>query len=322
MIFSSKALLLIAARRSGLFKTRARFWEQTEQSDIFASLEQDEFVLEMANKIEPEICGADFATGVVSYADEDFPCIPVAVKNKGERPYLFLYRGNISLLERPNNNVAVIGVTNPSDRIIQREQEIVRNLVNHGVVIVSGLATGCDTVAHDACLAAGGKTIAWLPSTLQKIFPKENQDLADRIVAGGGLLITEYSQEAESRSEAINRFIERDRLQAMFSKSVILIASYRQKEGDSGSRHAMEAAKKYGIARYVMFNSLLDANDPQFGLNQDILTKSNQITTKITDQQSPVQILPGNYAEEITKLQVKEQGKQDNLPRGEQMTLF
>ena len=49
------------------------------------------------------------------------------------------------------------------------------------------------------------------------------------------------------------RFIERDRLQALFSSSIILTASYAMNEGDSGSRHAMNKAKNYSKNRYVMF---------------------------------------------------------------------
>lgn len=56
----------------------------------------------------------------------------------------------------------------------------------------------------------------------------------------------------------------------MFAKAIVLIASYREGEGDS-SRHAMAAASKYGVARYAMFNSLTDSDDIQFGLNADLL---------------------------------------------------
>jgi DNA processing protein len=52
----------------------------------------------------------------------------------------------------------------------------------------------------------------------------------------------------------------------MFSKAIILIASYRKNEGDSGSRHAMEAAKNYKIERYVVFNKEIDYDNKQFGL--------------------------------------------------------
>ena len=124
-------------------------------------------------------------------------------------------------------------------------------------------------------LENNGKTIAILPSQISKIYPAKNRNLAEEIVNKGGLLLSEYYKDSTSKSEAINRFIERDRLQAMFSKAIILIASYRKDEGDSGSRHAMEAARKYGIERFVMYNSKTDENNKRFGLNRDLIYQTS-----------------------------------------------
>ena len=144
-------------------------------------------------------------------------------------------------------------------------------MVNNNLVVVSGLARGCDTIAHKTCLTRNGKTIAILPTTFDDLYPKENKKLASVIIENGGLVITEYVNKQQNKYEGIRRFIERDRLQAMFSKAVILIASFRQGQGDNGSRHAMQKAKEYGKLRYVMFNQKMDLNKEIFGLNQDLL---------------------------------------------------
>ena len=99
--------------------------------------------------------------------------------------------------------------------------------------------------------------------------------MAERIVATGGLIITEYCDEPHSRHEAINRFVERDRLQALFAKAVILIASYEGRDGDSGSRHAMAKASKYGHMACAMYNALTDDNARDMKLNRNLLA-SNQ----------------------------------------------
>lgn len=70
----------------------------------------------------------------------------------------------------------------------------------------------------------------------------------------------------------------------MFSKTIILISSYRKGEGDSGSRHAMEAAKKYGIDRFVMFNKATDHYNIKFGLNKDLI--ENEVGVKILQSSS------------------------------------
>lgn len=60
-------------------------------------------------------------------------------------------------------------------------------------------------------------------------------------------------------------------------QEIILIASHRQGEGDSGSRHAMQKAKEFGRNRYVMFNKKTDSNNSLFGLNEDLLGKDCEI---------------------------------------------
>jgi DNA processing protein len=223
------------------------------------------------------------------------------------------YRGDLSLLSNLNKNVAVIGLIDPDEEIIKRETVIVKSLVKNDLVIVSGLAKGCDTIAHKTCLETNGKTIAILPSQLSKVHPAENRDVAEKIVKKGGLLISEYYKDAASKYEAINRFVERDRLQAMFSKAIILIASYRKGEGDSGSRHAMEVARKYGIERYAMYNSRIDENNMRFGLNKDL------VSSKGVDQ---VKVLKPSSIGLIKSLENPNLSPNMNCNSGERLTLL
>lgn len=248
----------------------------------------------------PEVVGA------VSAFDTGFPVLnPFAPV--GERPFVLLYRGDLSLLNNLNRNVAVIGSIEPDYPTMIRERAIVEHLVNAGMNIVSGLAKGCDTFAHQTCISAGGKAIAILPTPLSKIYPAENRDLAEKIVAGGGLLISEYAAEPSGKYEAVKRFPERDRLQAMFSKAVILIASHRRGEGDSGSQYAMEAAKKYQIVRYVMYDREQDEINPLFGMNRDYLI--NDCDVKVVDHNSVQKIV----AMEDRKLKQVQQEEQIRL---------
>ncbi len=199
--------------------------------------------------------------------DNDFPNISDNIK-RAERPFLLAYKGNIDLLNDVGHNVAVVGSLTPDERISARERNVVESLVKEKFNIVSGLARGCDTIAHRACLDAGGKTIAILPTTFESVYPPENAALLDEIVKSGGLVVTEYATEPKSYKEKIARFIERDRLQAMFSRAVALIASHVKGEGDSGSRHAMQKAAEYNVPRYVMYNEHTDNTAPIFALNR------------------------------------------------------
>ena len=177
----------------------------------------------------------------------------------------------------------MIGTLNPTEDIKKREERLVQELVKNGLTIVSGLAKGCDSIAHKICLENGGKTIAILPSTLEKIFPSENKQLSDNIIANDGLVITEYITEPKNRYETIKRFIDRDRLEALFSSAVILVASNSYGEGDSGSRHAMNKAKEYNRKRFCMYDKKQDLDNPLFGLNRDEINSGAKIisTSKI-----------------------------------------
>ena len=268
MKYSEIALKVLAAKECGLIRTTTQFWKQFADREKFESkIMNDEKVIEMSERIKT-VLDSTVEGGIICAFDENFAYISPNIKNKGDIPFLLFYRGDLSLLQNFENNVAVIGLVDPDEDIIRREKVIVKKLVENGFVIVSGLAKGCDTVAHKTCLENGGKTIAILPSQINKVFPAENRELADEIVNKGGLLISQYYIDALSKYEMINRLVSRDRLQAMFSKAVILIASYRKGEGDSGSRHAMEAAIKYGVERYVMFNKAKDEDNIKFGLNK------------------------------------------------------
>lgn len=266
-MYSQSALKLYALKREGVIKSNAQFWKAR---DVLSAIEVD------TSKYESDL--NEKGISLICIDDENFPALPDHLKNS-EKPFLFAYKGNLALLENADKNIAVVGVLTPSREIIARERKIVESIVQRGFCVVSGLANGCDSAAQEACLLHNGKTVAFLPTTFEHIYPKQNTGLADRIVKTGGLVITEYMTEPQTRYEGVKRFIERDRLQAMFAKKIILIASYLQGQGDSGSRHAMQKAKEYGIERFVMYNEEKDWCDPIFGLNRQLLEDSATILT-------------------------------------------
>ena len=209
---------------------------------------------------------------LTALGDDDFPNITGKIP-PADRPVVLFYKGDINLIGSQNNNVAVIGVLTPLGDVEQREREVVKMLVDKGVTIVSGLALGCDSISHDETLRNNGKTVAVLPSPLNDIMPKSNLRLANEILESGGLLVTEYYEPISSKYELSSRYIKRDRLQAMFSKCVLLAASYAEnREGkDCGSRHALSKAKEYGISRAVIYNAETDSDNQMFDLSRQII---------------------------------------------------
>lgn len=239
---------------------------------------------QILQKIEPF---QEAYNGFVAIGDKDFPPYRGSVKDS-EKPIFLFYKGNLDLLNKENNNATVIGLLNPDETIVEREKKMVSELVKQDMTIVSGLALGCDSVAHIQALEDAGKTIAILPSPIHNILPVRNKELAFEIVENGGLLISEYYTDFSNPRELTTRYVERDRLQALYCDIIILAASYAQDSAnrwkelsgqklDSGARLAMGFAKDYGIERFVMYDDKTDNINPMFDLNRDLMMNDKSV---------------------------------------------
>jgi DNA processing protein len=220
----------------------------------------------------------NFADGLVAIGDANFPQFRGDVKNS-EQPIFLFYRGDLTLLQATNKNVAVIGLLNPDSDTEIIEKEVVAELVKNDATIISGLALGCDTIAHRQALNSNGKTVAILPSPLNNILPTTNKKLANEILSKNGLLITEYYEDPKSKMELGGRYQERDRLQALFSDCIILSASYSKNDlgNDSGSRLAMGYALNYSIPRAVIYDQEKNLNNPKHDLSRKLIKEQADI---------------------------------------------
>lgn len=316
MNISDIALKIWAAQIVGIIPSRAQFHKlYNSEASFLSAIEGDTRVTNMVSQLTKEIEDNITLDGITCIFDQNFPVINSTVKAKGDRPYLLFYKGDISLLHHLNDNVAVIGHTSPSENIRKRERKIISQLVKKQQVIVSGLAKGCDVIAHEECMRLGGKTIAILPSPIDQVLPKEHIEQAKRIVETGGLLISEYyAPPSNPRFEMAKRFIDRDRLQAMFAKAVILIASYAVHKGDSGARHAMNKALKYKHQTCVMYDEKRDSLVDEMELNKQFVEAGSVKVLAKAARKNPIFIT----IDEITKYRISSlervtSTKQDNL---------
>jgi len=131
--------------------------------------------------------------------DRDYPANLRVIYNLP--PFLF-YRGELRADDA--YSVAVVGTRRPSDEGVARARRMSRLLVGAGVTVLSGLARGIDTAAHEACLAAGGRTIAVLGSGVRRIYPAESVGLADRI-AEAGAVVSQFWPDAPPTSYSFPR---------------------------------------------------------------------------------------------------------------------
>jgi DNA processing protein len=129
------------------------------------------------------------------------------------------------LLSRPT--ITIVGTRKPSPYGHEVTARIAHQLASRGAIIVSGLALGVDSIAHKACLEAGGQTIAVLPCGPERVYPSTHRQLAKQIVEQSGSLVTEYD---EGTPPMRQNFIARNRLVSGLG-DVVIVTEAAEKSG-------------------------------------------------------------------------------------------
>ena len=198
---------------------------QVDIRTVENAFDRAEQILEKSDKLNIQ---------VYPYGDDRFPAHFWDMKE--DSPQVMFVKGHVESL-KSNTNAAVIGTRNPTPWGLEAGKRLVQVLSESEITIVSGLALGCDTVAHEGCLEAGGLTVAVLAHGLDMVQPLKNKNLAERIIHSGGCLISEYEVGKIIRP---NQFIERNRLQAALSKALIVIETSTK----GGTMHAVRHGQK------------------------------------------------------------------------------
>jgi len=174
--------------------------------------------------------------GVTLLTWED-PDYPAPLHDLSDPPPVLFIRGE--LLPHDVEGIAVVGSRQASPQGVERAHRLAERLADAGLTVVSGLALGIDTAAHQGALdAEGGRTVAVLGSGIFRIHPRRNAPLAERIATRGAVL-------SERRPDAPpqGRFLmARDRIVAALSRAVIVVEAGEK----SGSLDTARRARKLG----------------------------------------------------------------------------
>ena len=176
--------------------------------------------------------------GIISFEDKKYPKQLKGIKNPPKNIY---YKGKI-IWNQPC--LAVIGSRNCSMENKKIAAKIINGLPSQ-VVIVSGLAKGIDAIAHASAIKSGKGTIAVLPSGIERIYPKENENLAKKIIEKEGLLISEYPSKTRPTKFS---FIQRNRITAGLSSAVLVIETQMK----SGTMHTVNFAQEQEKTIYAV----------------------------------------------------------------------
>jgi DNA protecting protein DprA len=160
---------------------------------------------------------------------------PRPLRRCWDAPPLLFVRG--SLNSEPA--VAIVGSRSASAAVREAAYAVASIAARAGMSVVSGLACGVDTAAHEGALAAGGHTVAVMGTGIERVFPEENAGLASRIVDHGALV----SQFAPNAPRTGTTFLRRNAVIAGLSQVDVVMAGTER----SGSRHQAEQAMRYHL---------------------------------------------------------------------------
>jgi DNA processing protein len=165
------------------------------------------------------------------------PDYPIRLTHLDPRPPVLWGAGEPDAWQA--TTVAVVGTRRPSGYGRAAAEEIGDELARAGVTVVSGLAIGIDAIAHEAAVTAGGRSVAVLPSPIDRIYPPRNIDLARRLVATGGALLSELPP---GRRAGRPDFARRNMVIAGLAEAVVIVEAPDR----SGALLTADAAIGYG----------------------------------------------------------------------------
>lgn len=170
-------------------------------------------------------------TRLVLLEDADYPTL---LREMADPPFGIYIRGT---LPAEKLTLAIVGTRRATPEGLRTAEEFGRVLGDAGLVIVSGLALGIDAAGHTGALTAGGVAIAVLAGGLSEIYPHTNTRLAEKILVGGGAIISEYPLQEPPYQY---RFIERNRVISGLSRGVLVVEAPAMSGSLATARFALE----------------------------------------------------------------------------------
>lgn len=199
-----------------------------------------------------------YGHAIIGVSDKSYP--KLAQRLNAISPVLFV-SGSLNAIQE--KSITIIGTREPSRDGVITAERITREFCIRGWTIVSGLALGIDSVAHNIALQQNQATIAVLAHGLDDLYPKSNTRLAQQIVEKNGALISEYPYRTKSLPA---NFVERDKVQAGLGKAVLMI----QSDITGGSLHASRAALKFGRHLIIPYPTKRDIESKHIKINANL----------------------------------------------------
>ena len=215
-----------------LLKTRFGNFQHAWQSDLRflatgAFIKPIDRIISMRPTLDPEKEFKKIERHGLWMMSEDDSLFPTVLREIHHAP-LLLYGKGVKP-DATQTMIGVVGTRRPTAYGKEVAQSVTQELAHTGMTIVSGLAVGIDTIAHETALNQKGITIAVIGSGISpnRLFPSQNIALADRIAASGGTILSEYAPETPAAREY---FPLRNRIISGLSRGVLVVEA-RERSG-------------------------------------------------------------------------------------------
>ena len=239
-------------------------------------------------------------------------CLTIESKNYPEKlrvienpPFVIFAKGNLSFFN--DRAVGIVGTRMPSNYGRLITEKFATELAGAGLVIVSGLAFGVDSISHSSAMKAKGKTIAVIGSGFNYLYPDGNRALADEI-SEKGLLISEYRPSMRAQRFT---FPQRNRIIAALSEGILITEAGEK----SGALHTKNYALDYGKEVFVVPGNINSAKSA--GTNNVIRSMQGSCVLDPNDILERLGIKFGAKTKKVVQLSINEEMITNALKDGE-----
>jgi DNA processing protein len=235
---------ILAANRTELRKVEGIGHEVADQISNWES------IVDLAAELKRV---REFGATVIA---QDSPSYPKLLREIHAPPIVLYLWGELQ--ERDHHAIGIIGARRTTHYGTESAKKLAYQLAYAGLTVISGLARGIDTAAHQGALAAKGRTIAVIGSGLSKLYPPENQGLAEKIRDGNGAIVSEFSMEIEPDRQT---FPMRNRIIAGWSHGILVVEAGLNSGALITASQALEQGRSvYAVPGHINAPSAMGSN--------------------------------------------------------------
>jgi DNA processing protein len=235
---------ILAAKRSELRKVEGIGSEVADQISNWESTV--DLAAELAHV-------RDFGATVITQESASYPR---SLREIHAPPIVLYVWGELS--ERDHHAIGIIGARRTTHYGTESAKKLAYQLAYAGLTVISGLARGIDTAAHQGALAAKGRTIAVIGSGLARLYPPENAALAEKIRGGNGAIVSEFSMEIEPDRQT---FPMRNRIISGWSHGILVVEAGLNSGALITAAQALEQGRSvYAVPGHINAPSAMGSN--------------------------------------------------------------